>query len=73
MYFRRKCFKVRMSYERHVQHEVRFYRVVCYAGGHVLLEGMLCCWLVFHENVCYGRTCFVGRHVLQVCAYAAII
>ena len=21
---------------------------------------------VFHENMCYGRTCVVGEHVLQV-------
>ena len=28
---------------------------------------------VFHENMCYGRTCLVGGHVLQVCAEAANI
>ena len=27
---------------------------------------------VFHENMCYGRTCVVGGHVLQVCAQATI-
>ena len=31
------------------------------------------CDLVFHENICYGRTCLVGEHVLQVCAKASII
>ena len=28
---------------------------------------------VYHENICYGRTCPVGGHVLQVCAEAATI
>ena len=27
---------------------------------------------VFRENMCYGRTCVVGGHVLQVCAEATI-
>ena len=27
---------------------------------------------VFQENMCYGRTCVVGWHVLQVCAEATI-
>ena len=35
---------------------------MCGSGGHV-----------YHENICYGRKCPVGRHVLQVCAEAATI
>ena len=59
------CFTCLLLHERHVQHEVRFYRMACYAGEHVLLEGMLCCGLVFHENVCCGRTCLVALQVLH--------
>ena len=57
MYFRNTCFKVGMSYGRHIRYEVRFYRKACYAGEHVLLEGMLCCGLVFY------RISVVGGHV----------
>ena len=28
---------------------------------------------VFHENICCGRACVVGGHILQICAEAAII
>ena len=73
MYFINTCLKVGMSYGRHIRHEVRFYRMTCCAGEHILLEGMLCCGLVFHENIGCGRTCIVGRYVLQVCAYAVTI
>ena len=73
MYLRNTCFKVGMSYGRHVQHEVRFYRMAYYAGEHVLLEGMLCC--VFHENICtvlifclvLMPNCLSGRLVLDSC------
>ena len=32
------------------------------SGGHIFLE-----------NMCYGRTCLIGGHVLQICAVAATI
>ena len=28
---------------------------------------------VYHENICLGRTCQVGGHVLQVCTEASTI
>ena len=49
-----------------------------FIGWHVLQVNIYCwkaccsCGLVFHENICCGRTCLVGGHVLQICAYAAI-
>ena len=46
---------------------------VCYTRGQVLLEeGMCYGGHVFHESMCHGRTCVVGRHVVQVCAEAII-
>ena len=48
-----------------------------FIGRHVMQVNMYCwkacCGLVFHENICCGRTCLVGGHVLQVCVKAAII
>ena len=73
MYFRNICFNVGMSYGRHIGHEVMFYRMACYAGEHILLEDLFCCGHVFHENIYCGRTCLVGGHALQVCAYTVII
>ena len=37
------------------------YDSICVEGGHMSFMRM-----------CYGRTCVVGRHVLQVCAEATI-
>ena len=39
-----------------------FYWKTYVSGGHH----------VFHENMCYGRICAVGGHVVQVCAEANI-
>ena len=58
MYFRRTCFKVGKSYGRHVQHEVRFFRMVCYAGG--LYCWKACCVVVLS----FMRMSVVGGHVL---------
>ena len=61
-----------MSYGTHVQH------VDSSIGWHVMQVDMHY-WNIFgsshvcHENICYGRTCPVGGHVLQVCAEAATI
>ena len=50
-----------------------------FIGWHVMQVDIYCwkacgrCGLVFHENICCGRTCLVGGHVLQVYAKAAII
>ena len=41
--------------------EGMYYLKTCVNGGHV-----------FHENMCCGRTCIVGSHVLQICAEATI-
>ena len=41
--------------------EGMYYWKTCVSGG-----------LVFHGNMCYGRTCVVGWHVLQVSAEATI-
>ena len=38
------------------------YCKICGSGGHV-----------YHENICYGKTCPVGVHILQVCAEAVTI
>ena len=57
-----------MSYWRSCLLEGRYYRRACIAVGYVLL-GMV---IMSHENMCYGRTCVVGGHVLQVCAEATI-
>ena len=46
---------------------------------HVMQVDMYCwkacgsCGLVFHENICCGRTYSIGGHVLQVCKKAKII
>ena len=39
-----------------------YWKTYVSGGGHV-----------FHENMCYGRTCVVGGHVLQACAEATIL
>ena len=39
-----------------------YYWKICDSGGHV-----------YHENICYGRTCPVDGHVLQVFAETATI
>ena len=58
-----------MFYWRSYLLEGKYYRRAYIAVGDVLLGyGRH----VFHENVCYGRTCVVGGHVLQVCAEATI-
>ena len=58
-----------MSYWRSCLLEGRYYRRACIAVGDILLGyGRH----VFHENMCYGRTCVVGGHSLQVCAEATI-
>ena len=46
----------------HVMLGNMYYWKVCGSGG-----------LVFYENICCGRTCLVGGHVLQFCRDAAII
>ena len=58
-----------MSYWRSCLLEGRYYRRACIAIGYVLLGYG---HHVFHENMCYGRTCVVRGHVLQVCAEATI-
>ena len=45
----------------HVQVDMYYWKI-CSSGG-----------LVFHGNICYGRTCLVGGHVLQVYAETATI
>ena len=46
----------------HVMQMDMHYWKICGSGGYV-----------YHENICYGRTCPVGWHVLQICAEAATI
>ena len=74
MYFRNTCFKV-----GHVLLEGMSSMRSGFIGWHVRQEDMYH-WkafgsggLVFHENICCGRTCLVSGHVLQVCAEAPII
>ena len=40
-------------------------RWTCITGKHVVVMSIM--------SICYGRTCPVGGHVLQVCAEAATV
>ena len=41
-------------------------------GLHVMqVESITEIYVVHHDNICYGRTCSIGGHVLQVCVEAA--
>ena len=46
----------------HVMQVDMYYWKICGSGCHV-----------YHENICYGRTCPVGGHFLHVCAEATTI
>ena len=44
----------------HIMQVDMYYWKICGFGGYI-----------YHEYTCYGRTCQVGRHFLQVCADTA--
>ena len=56
------CLACGQWYRMAVMQVDMYYWKTCGSGGHI-----------FHENICYGRTCSVGGYVLQVCAEAATI